>query len=282
MYHLIKFRKGWQSEHLARFMISKFAFIAEPSSVADDIGSDFFCTNFDIQDDGYLLPQKSFAIQIKSDKRKIDITNKLKYLQNLEFPFFVGVVNKKKKLLTIYSGESIPHFFSLYGNPLDLIQTYNNPKTYIKLVDIRDNDHLINKPDKETFEINFYKVLDMPVDFEYDKVTLGNFYSIIQIIQKNISAWKSNEYLFELVGREGVMIYTGCGSVQTYKENFLNRLSEVFYNLIWIQSSKNYNLNMDEFMAFESVYNTMLELFGDLPDILKEAYNKCKKEIDIS
>jgi len=279
MYHLIKFRNGWQSEHLARFIISKFAFIAEPSSVADDIGSDFFCTNFDIMPKGYLLPQKSFAIQIKSDKRKIDITNKLNYLQNIEFPFFVGVINKKKKLLTIYSGEAIPHFFSKYGNPLELKNLYNNPKANIRLVDNREKENLFNRLPNETFEMVFYKIVDIPVDFEYDKAYLSDFYSAIQIIQKNISAWKSDEYLFKLVGTNKIEIYTGPGSIQTYKENFINRLTEVFWNLNWIHNSINFSLDLAEFTAYENVYKTLLDLYKDdsIPDTLIEAYNTCKK-----
>lgn len=111
MSHLLKFRKGWQSEHIAKFILSKFSFIAEPSTVADDLGTDFFCTLFNIQGGEYLVPQNSFAIQIKSDNKNIDITKKVPYIQGLEIPFFVGVVSKKDLTLQIYSGESIPHFF---------------------------------------------------------------------------------------------------------------------------------------------------------------------------
>jgi hypothetical protein len=31
----LKFRKGWQSEHIAKFILSQFSFVAEPSTVAD-------------------------------------------------------------------------------------------------------------------------------------------------------------------------------------------------------------------------------------------------------
>ena len=80
MAHLGSFRKGWQSENVARFLLSKFSFLAHPSAVSDDIGSDFFCTIFQVHKEGshdYLIPDHSFAIQIKSNSRPIDVSNKL-------------------------------------------------------------------------------------------------------------------------------------------------------------------------------------------------------------
>jgi hypothetical protein len=182
MSHLIKFRKGWQSEHLAKFIISKFAFIAEPSNISDDLGSDFYCTIFDIQKKGQLLPQSSFAIQIKSNSQTLEVTDKLSYLQNLEMPFFVGVVNKKSQNLVIYSGESIPHFFSMYGNPSTL-QT--KTQTFIKLVEKRDKEILISQ-DVNNYEMEFPKVLDLNSSFDYevDKSKVSPFLNIISIIQK--------------------------------------------------------------------------------------------------
>lgn len=49
MSYLASFRKGWESENLARFILSRFAFVAHPSTVSDDIGSDFFCTLFEVK-----------------------------------------------------------------------------------------------------------------------------------------------------------------------------------------------------------------------------------------
>ncbi len=278
MYHLIKFRKGWQSEHLARYIVSKFAFIAEPSTIADDIGSDFFCTNFDINDKGFLLPLSSFAIQIKSNKRRFEITHKLSYLLNLELPFFVGVVTKNKQKLTIYSGESIPHFFSLHGNPSTLP---NNPKTYINLVDTRDNKNLIPKIDANTYILNFPKVIDLQFSFEYNKRILSDFFSLISVIQKNISAKRSGEYLFDYINNNGVAIYAGCGSAKTYRENFLKRLAEAFINIYWIANAKK-EYRVDEFKIYEEIYCKFYKLNGSLPDYLTFVYERCKNELNQS
>jgi len=67
MTHLSSFRKGWENENLARFLLSRFSFVAHPASVSDDIGTDFFCTIFEIVKEGKrdsLMPRNAFAIQI--------------------------------------------------------------------------------------------------------------------------------------------------------------------------------------------------------------------------
>ena len=81
MGHLHSFRQGWQSENLARFLLSKVSFISKPSTISDDLGSDFLCTLFKIEKNE-LHPSSSFAIQIKSEGSKIDITSILRAPRN--------------------------------------------------------------------------------------------------------------------------------------------------------------------------------------------------------
>jgi hypothetical protein len=71
MPHLEKFRKGWENEHLATFLLSRIAFVANPVKVADDVGTDLFCTLFEITE-GKLFPRNSFALQAKSSAGEID------------------------------------------------------------------------------------------------------------------------------------------------------------------------------------------------------------------
>lgn len=35
-------RLGWENEQLAHYLLSRFSFVAHPSTVGDDLGSDFF------------------------------------------------------------------------------------------------------------------------------------------------------------------------------------------------------------------------------------------------
>jgi hypothetical protein len=276
MSHLLKFRKGWQSEHLAKYIISKFAFIAEPTNISDDIGSDFFCTLFLIKERKYLLPQSSFAIQIKSNRRKIDITKKLDYFINIEIPFFIGVINRKQQKLTIYSGESFPFFFSHYGNPSTL---KSKPKTFINLVDERNNHHQYLKS-KNGYILFFPSVLEIDITFDYEKNNelISPLLSILPIYQKNISARKSCEYIFNFVESDDVKIFAGSGSAKTYKDNFYKRLSEAFFNLEW-RYQKEGKYIKDEFDIYEQDYLKLNKLFGPLPHYLTSIYGSIKSKM---
>ena len=92
MPHLLGPRKGWENERLASYLLSRFSFVAQPSSVADDLGSDFFCTLFEIVNATsgreVLRPLNSLAIQVKSSAGEISMDNKIDYLMRLELPFF--------------------------------------------------------------------------------------------------------------------------------------------------------------------------------------------------
>ena len=70
MARLINTHKGSTSEHLASTILSKFCFLATPTKSLDDIGADLFCTIY-IKRKRFLIPTKSFSLQIKSNKRNI-------------------------------------------------------------------------------------------------------------------------------------------------------------------------------------------------------------------
>jgi hypothetical protein len=58
--------KGWENEHLATFLLSRIAFVAGPVTVADDIGTDIFCTLFEVgkhKGQDVLLPRSSIESQ---------------------------------------------------------------------------------------------------------------------------------------------------------------------------------------------------------------------------
>lgn len=279
MSHLLTFRKGWQSEHLARFILSKFSFIAEPSNISDDLGSDFFCTIFSIAERKYLQPQNSISIQIKSNKREIEVSNKLDYLMNIEIPFFVGVINRKQHSLVIYSGEVIPHFFSKFGNP----STHpHKPKTYIKLVDHRNNSDLYRKTNEQLYYMDFPKIIELKSDFEYDKnpEDLDSFKKVISKIQKNISAKKSNEYLFDFVDDTGIAVYAGSGSATTYRGNLFKRLCEAFYNIEYI-SNDSKKVQVSEFKTCERILLELQQEYGGIPQYLAEIYIGVKTRLKI-
>src|SRR5262245_23710047 len=112
MPQLARTRVGWENEHLATFLLSQIAFVAQPVTISDDIGSDLICTVFESRSSGsnrggdLLFPRNSFAIQIKTSGGPIDATNKIDYLFHLEIPFLVGIVgaDRSRPTLSIYSG----------------------------------------------------------------------------------------------------------------------------------------------------------------------------------
>ena len=116
MSHLYTVRTGWEGERLAHYLLSRFSFVAQPTTIADDVGADFYCTIFDIVESTppMVEPRTSFAIQVKSNADKIEAHNKVRYLQHLEMPFFLGIVDQTAAGLSIYSAEHFPMMTAVY------------------------------------------------------------------------------------------------------------------------------------------------------------------------
>lgn len=268
MPQLLRFRKGWQREHLAKFILSKFSLVAEPSTISDDAGTDFFCTLFRIfsnRNRKFLLPHTSFAIQIKSNKRQIEVTKKTNYLLKLEIPFFVGVVDEKNLNLKIYSGEAVDHFFSKYGDPT---KENSDARVFIKLIEER-GDLYWKDEGKKKYYLNFPKILEIGIDYNYENSSseIDELFKVCSLIQENISSRKSTEYIYKIYKQEQdgsipVVVYTGPGSLQTFRGNFFKRLAEVFCNLKWIYRNPNLDFDHDEFEMYEKIYHALQEHYG--------------------
>jgi hypothetical protein len=278
MGHLYRFRKGWQSEHLAKYILSKFSFMAEPLNVSDDLGSDFFCTLFSMVNKDELLPQNSFVIQIKSKgKKEIDITSKLQYLSNLEIPYFVGIVDKDLLKLTIYSGECISNFFAHNGHVFD-----GNTKIIIELAQERGDYPMYNFRNNKHI-LKFPKILEIKADFDYTKNSkdMDELINTCSLMQLNISAKKNGEYIFQRFGKEKVDIYAGPGSAKVFRENFLKRLAEVFYNLEFLYNDPNNDKDklkiVDEFKEYKQLYLNLQNKYGPLPHYVTSRFDSLNK-----
>lgn len=273
MPHQYRFRKGWQNEHLAKFILSKFSFVAEPSTISDDLGSDFFCTLFNVENKKSLLPRNSFAIQIKSKedmeskRNKFEITNKRDYLNGLEIPFFVGVVDKQELKLVIYSGEYISNYFSLL--PF-------REKAFVHLISERDNP--LNMFEVDDKCIKFPKIIEIKADYDYisNPEAIEGLFSICKLIQENISSKVSHEYLFKRFNSDWVDIYAGNTSVIHFRDNFLKRLAEVFYNLLWLYRANPLSdqIIKKEFKIYKNLYLSLLEREGSLPGYLTSRFDE--------
>jgi len=272
MPQLGSFRKGWESENLARFILSKFSFVAQPFTVSDDIGSDFFCTLFKTRKEGrhrYLIPKNSFAIQIKSNMDNLDVSNKLEYLANLEVPFFVGVIDRKELKLSIYSGEYMPAFFSYKGLPKRL---------KIQLCERVDLDRYFAETKNQNYILKFPKIAEVGANIDPIELqkTVQTLCEVCSLIHTNIASRKSGEYIFEVYKSSTIMMFAGCGSARVFRENFRRRLAEVFYNLTWIYQNNRQSFNMKEFRIYERFFYQLKGLHGTLPEYLTKPFYSLK------
>jgi hypothetical protein len=268
MPHLLATRKGWENERLASYLLSRFSFAAQPSSVADDLGSDFFCTLFNIVklESGHdgLRPLSSFAVQVKSSPDDISMDNKIDYLDKLELPFFVGVARQSPPTMTIYSAEILPYMFSLFGVP---------DKLTLRLADESglDANHLCHDLRSEGRGIRVLcpAVVTLNVTDDRSKLamTVEALHSICVRVNRNIAARTSEEHIYDMDGKS-FQILAGPGSLQHFRMNFLKRLGEVFRNLQLILGDGPTDQDwLEEFHVFDSLYLSLQKLRGYGPPL---------------
>jgi len=236
--HLKSYRSGWQSENLARYILSNFAFISQPSTIADDIGADFFCTIFDdfiSEKKSYLIPKESFAIQIKSDSTTFSIDGKAQYLKGLGIPFFVGVVDKNKQELEIFSGEYLLPFFA---------DKSKADKIKIKICEVTPTDGPPYSENGEAFTVCFPKIVTIGTD-----PTLDDFSNKIQVLSKacktingNITRRNNKELIFaDSFSRGFIMV----GDEQIKQESLSHRLLKIRIELSYILDNNLVNTKLD-------------------------------------
>lgn len=269
-----KFRKGWQSEHIAKAILSQLCFIAHPAQVADDIGMDFFCTLFHIEKTALsdnLIPKNSFAIQIKSSSSQKNITNLIGYIHKLNIPFLWGILDRKKLKLKIYSGEYFYQFISL-----------NTPKSlFIKLVDSRSSDFWEKK--NENHYLYFPLVAEIGFNLSDHRINnLSNeLNNLCTHIQANISSRNQREYIFKHYGTNLYSIVTGRDSANSFRENFQMRLAESFANLNWIYRNRRNIFNVEEFDTYKRLYNDLVKLGFTIHPILRGFYNDLNSKLEL-
>jgi hypothetical protein len=262
MPHLPTFRVGWENERLASYLLSRFSFVAHPSSVGDDLGSDFFCTIFEVQAPSgidELIPRSSFAIQVKSSGSQVSVDNKIDYLMRLEMPYFVGVVNQSPARMDVYSAEFLPVLFADVGRPDSLVLA------------------LISTPDFD--RNNYYNRLESPlrilmrcplvatlnVDDKRQELTekVSALLRICGRTRENIASRVSEEHIYKTDDCGLLRIIAGPGSALHFRMNFLKRLGEVFYNLHFILGDAPPDSSLlAEIEAYDSLYQRLRTLDG--------------------
>jgi hypothetical protein len=277
--HLLAPRKGWENERLAAYLLSRFSFVAQPSSIADDLGSDFFCTIFNIIDASgreALVPRSSFAIQVKSSAAEVPADNKIDYLAGLELPFFIGVVTQSQPKMDIYSAELLPLLFSERGTPDRLGLTPVAGSDF-------DPDKYFEEVGPKEFRLRCPMVVTLSIDD--DRSTLAPKIDVLLRIcsraRNNIAARVSEEHIYDVDGTGRYRIMAGSGSVNFFRSNFDKRLGEYFYNLFWMLNAQPDKFSIEEFQLFESFYRDLENLRGcPLPEYVTTPYDALKAKLN--
>lgn len=284
MPHLKQFRVGWQNENLARFILYKFAFVAEPTKVADDIGVDFFCTLFTTEQTErhvFLVPKSAFAIQVKPETQSLDLTKHLAYLNQLELPYFVGMANPNDMTLSIYSGEYLQHFFLLKGDK-DRI-TSEPHKIGAKFCE-RDFDpeQWLEQKGNGEFVLLFPKVVIMDAkdsdDLLPEKVQV--IQAVVKSVAENIALRASDRATLKIYGTSLLQCFAGEYSAKHFQDNFVYGFIEVFGNLAWlINNVENPDVVVRHFLMYEAMYSEFKRGSGLNVAPIEQAYQRARRRI---
>jgi len=275
MAHLLVTRKGWQNEHLGLFILSKLAFCANPVTVSDDLGSDFFCCLFSLRkyrNQDTVVPQSSFAIQIKSSSDTFDVSNKVEYLRDLEIPYLVGVVDNDQLTLTLYSGEFLPLFFGLRGTP---------ERLRFKLVNRRVSIERFN----ERYRANRYRILlprvaEIRADSKVSdlQTTVTRLQALCERIQGNIATRRTQEHIYSLdrIDRPHYIL-AGAGSAKVFRENVYKRVAEAYFNFRWIIENRPQDYDPNEVALYDEFFRQLKKQKRPLPKLLTRIHHRFHK-----
>lgn len=273
-------RQGWQSENLAKYLLSKVAFVSQPVTISDDVGSDFVCTLFEIEKIGtqdYLIPRNAFAIQTKSDSRNklYEITDKEPYIRQLEIPFFWGIVDKTKGKITIYSGE----FFEIFIHTKGGVEREKGQKLFLKLTDVRDESVPFYKEDN-SYYILFPKVIEISTNSDSKKINKEMLFKTCSLMLKNIAARIKEAYILELFSGNLFIIY-GPNSAKACRSNFYKALAETFKNLPFLYTQAENKVEIrKEFEIYKRLFNDLYLMQKPLPYYLKSCYSESRNFFD--
>jgi ligand-binding SRPBCC domain-containing protein len=278
MSHLYTVRSGWEGERLAEYLLSRFSFVAQPTTIADDVGSDFYCTIFEINDTRppTVEPRISFAIQVKSNQDRIEFHNKVHYLHNLEIPFFLGVVNQARAELKIYSAERFPMMTAVFGL---------REKLWLRPVEEDDPRRYCDaETNPDGVMLDCYHVCTFSVAEERTDIRpkVEKLLALCQRAAANIRSRRSEEHIYQW-DDEGTTfsIVAGVGSVQYFRDNIYKRLAETFYNFEFLLNNQPQNFNFAEFQVYEKFHLALVESYGrPMLGLAHDMYLRIKPIVD--
>lgn len=244
---------------MAHYLLSRFSFVAQPTTIADDVGSDFYCTIFDIVEStlATVEPRTSFAIQVKSNANKVEMHNKVRYLQHLEIPFFLGIIDQSAAELRIYSAEHFPMMTAVYGYPEKLwlrpVENCNPQRPYEGV------------SAQSGVTLDCYYVCTFTVSERRDQIRskVDQILKLCRRAVNNIGTRRVEEHIYQLddAGTQ-FSIVAGCGSINHFRDNMYKRLAEAFYNFEYMLRSEPDKFSPAEFQIYERFHLALAASFG--------------------
>lgn len=276
MPHLYTVRSGWEGERLAEYLLSRFSFVAQPTTIADDVGSDFYCTIFDITTTvpPTVEPRISFAIQVKSKQERIEFHNKVHYLHRLEIPFFLGIVNQARGELKVYSAERFPMMAAEFGL---------RKKLWLQPVDDDPQNYCDGETDPDGVTLYCCQVCTFLAGEDRNDIRpkVEKLVALCQRAEANIRSRRSEEHIYQWDDKGTCTIVAGVGSVQHFRDNIYKRLAEAFYNFEFILTNQPNDFNPDEFQVYERFYLALVASYNRKAlNLAQKMYLRIKPIID--
>ncbi|MGO9256342.1 MAG: hypothetical protein ACLQU1_08590 [Bryobacteraceae bacterium] len=289
---LYGFHIGWENEQLAHFLLSRFSFVAHPATIGDDVGSDFYCTIFDILDSDppKIEPRISFAIQVKSNADRISAGHQIAYLDQQEVPFFVGVVDQATASLKIHSAECLPMMFANYGYPgslslrlVDKPHRYQSPEAYVEAQGASPEvGYWETEPAARKLVLNCFHVCTFSTSESRGEIRpkVEELLTVCRRATMNIGSKRVDENLFDWPN-EGITVSAGPESAKHFRDNTLKRLAEAFYNFAWILGKDPSKFDLAEFEEYEKFFLS-LRRFGVTKafSVAYESYKHARHLVD--
>lgn len=98
----------------------------------------------------------------------------------------------------------------------------------------------------------------------------------------NIAATTRHEFILKGDSPYSRWIFAGPGSLKFFQQNFLDRLTEIFFNLQWLFQFEQVQADVKKtFDLYEGIYNQLISVYGEdsFPSLLKATYHNAKKVI---
>ncbi len=192
----------------------------------------------------------------------------------------MGVINREKNSLDIYSGEFLPDFFATVTE-----------RHWLKLapqmaqIDHKPTGAWMARGRHYTVPLPHLVTLAVGQTAGRIKTARKKLLNACEVMLKNIATKISREYVFEYPQANGMpyhRIIADDESAKAFRKHFVLRLAESFYNLRHLFYERRRQFDRREFEALETCFHAVLPLqYPRKPKkILKALYGDLNRAVD--